>query len=200
VLWDNYQGEFGHDFHASSSERNTIVPDSWSVDDAIFGNDVKVERIRWIGWRSHGSPTELADLIALRPAGAERLETLIEYRDLPWTYRQLGLSEPYDLYEGYADLPGGGLTLPPGHYYFGTRLAVKQARRNFLGTTGQGKLKGLTEGFFRSEFIGYPEWTRTGKIKGFWATDFAFQVEGEIIPEPTAAALVLLLAGLARRR
>lgn len=61
-------------------------------------------------------------------------------------------------------------------------------------------MKGLTEAYFKSPDYGYPEWTRVSPTKGGYSSDIALRLEGEIIPEPAAAAFALVLAAAARKR
>lgn len=44
VLWEN--GEWDQSSNVSS-ERNTVVSESWAVDDVSFGSDVEIQRYRW---------------------------------------------------------------------------------------------------------------------------------------------------------
>jgi hypothetical protein len=202
VLWDNYQGPKGFDeIGGFSSERNPIIKDSWTVDDALLSHPVRVDQIRWIGWFSKASThDELTDVIVLRPNQQGGLETIAEWRDLKYNYRIFLLYEFLDPYEGTVQLPPGGIELPPGHYYFGTRLATtRYGWRNFAATAGLGNLKGLTEAYFKSPDYGYPEWTRVSQTKGGYSTDVAFRLDGEIIPEP-APLLALVIAAALRRR
>jgi hypothetical protein len=154
LLWDNYQGPEGFDeIGGFSSERNQVIKDSWTVDDAVLPDPVRIDQVRWIGWFNPGDHkgAELTDVIVLRPTQGGRLETITEWRDLPWAFR---IIEGYEIaipYEGTVQLPLGGIELPPGHYYFGTRLATSlYGWRNFAATAGLGNLKGLTEAYFKS--------------------------------------------------
>ena len=50
LLWDNYAIPDGLDrVGGFSSERATLISDSWVVDDAVFETPVIVEQIQWIG-------------------------------------------------------------------------------------------------------------------------------------------------------
>jgi hypothetical protein len=203
VLWDNYSGSTGYDgYQQLSSERNPTVPDSWTVDDALFAQPSRITRIRWIASLYIAPQRHLCDILVLRRTDEGAFEIVRQFDDLEFTKRHIlytfGGEEHY---EGSVTLPGAGLELEPGHYYCGARQVGTDGRaRNFHLTAGKGVIKGKTMGYFKAPIFGYPEWTPVDQPFKGYATDFAFRLEGEIIPEPATAALALVLAAAARKR
>lgn len=198
LLVDNYLSEDDYDHRtALSAERNTIISDSWTVDDGAFEASVVVQKIRWIGAREAGEEYPKADFILLD----DDFNIVQEIMDVEYTLTERG--EDFGgllVYEGEITLEG--IELAPGHYYFGARLVGTDGLgRNFLTTTGDGQLQG-SMGYFRSIPLGFPDWTSVDEVLSIGASDFAFQIEGEVVPEPTSLALVgfgALMMGLRRR-
>jgi hypothetical protein len=209
LIWDNFltanpptDGGFdGHSFF--SSERNAAVEDSWAADDAVWTGNVTVQGVKWAGGRDPRFPYGNVELIVLNEQGGG-LSVVQQYSlGQPTIQGTFGTFDGFEVYDGYIELPPGGLDLGPGHYYFGVRLVNgangDEDGRNVMLTTGDGAINGVTMGLFQSDFFGYPDWTLTADTSAGITTDFAFQVYG-VIPEPVS--LVLLTAGafLARRR
>ncbi|TWT45978.1 hypothetical protein RAS1_24150 [Phycisphaerae bacterium RAS1] len=185
LLWDNYlTPPLGHDrVSGRASERNTDVPDAWTVDDALFDTAVEVRELRWIGLRDETSAYASADVILL-DSQFQQVELLV---NLPYTATPLEMLLGYEVYEGrVGDL---SIELPAGHYYVGARLVDSGSGRNFVATTGNGQIGGLTTGAFRCATFGVPEWTLVGEFAT--PTDYAYQVYG--VPEP--AGFVMAAAG-----
>jgi hypothetical protein len=70
--------------------------------------------------------------------------------------------------------------------------------RAFWGTSGFDKIAG-SEGYFRSDWFGIPEWTAVSELLGD-PEDFAFRIEGEIIPGPPALLALLGLTAFRGKR
>jgi hypothetical protein len=208
VLWNNFQGPDGFDgVDSLSSERRTEVTESWTVDDAIFPAaqfplGVEITGIRWIGVRTPGTSLfPLADFAILdsslnQIAGAGdddvsyTVEATLPSTDFP------GL----EVYRGFVSVPN--VPLAPGRYYFGARLVGNFFGRNFIATTGNGAIQGVTQGYFQSVFFGFPNFVPAAQAFKAGETDFAYQIEGvPIVPEPATLLLVAggALAALRRR-
>lgn len=185
LLWDNYlTPPVGHDrVSGRASERNTDVPDAWTVDDAVFASPVRVQELRWIGLRDETTHYASADLIVL-DAEFQQLELL---SGVPFFATPLEMLLGYQVYEGRID--GLNIDLPAGRYYVGARLVDGGSGRNFVATTGRGQIAGETTGAFRSATFGVPNWTLVGVFAT--PTDYAYRIYG--VPEP--AGFVLAAAG-----
>lgn len=197
LLWDNYltppDGYDGQ--NALSSDRNTQTQDSWVADDAVFGQIVRVDEIRWVGYReiNGGGQYPAADVTVLDST----FNTLLEFNDASYTDSVLDtvqiLGRTYQIYEGSVSLEtfAGDREFDPGQYYFGTRLVGNTLGQNFFATTGNGTLNGQTIGFTRSPSFFQNNWTPVSQVYGIeFNTDFAFQVRGVIVPEPAAIAML----------
>lgn len=93
-----------------------------------------------------GGPSELADIaIWKQPApGAEPGDLVVEVRDLPIEWKQVGEGSGYPILS--VKVRGIDVSLPPGNYYFSMRLVVQGGHGvwAWLCTTGNGKLQGNT--------------------------------------------------------
>jgi hypothetical protein len=209
LLWDNYHtGPNGHDgVSALSSERDTIIPQSWTADDATFDaglypQGVAIQEVRWIGMSEDGATYGQADAIILD----ENFNTVWEASGLSYTVLQT-LPPNFANHTTYeASVNITDVELGPGRYYIATRLVGDSALgRNFVATTGEGVNFGNapnhTEGAFRSDVFGFPQWTLVSQVPLVATSDFAYQIHGVAIPEP-AGLLLIVTGGLAllRRR
>jgi hypothetical protein len=191
LLWNNYLTNDSIDERTGlSSERETIIPDSWVVDDAVFIDPVEVESVSWFGAREPGAVYPAADLIVMDA----QFNVVAEYADVVPTLVDMGdIFSGLTLYEAKITLPEE-LSLDPGQYYVGTRLVGETLGRNYALTTGNGTLNGQTEAYFRSETFGEPDWVPVSWVLSVGQSDFAFQVDGTVVPEP--ASIVLLASGV----
>ena len=190
IIWDNYKGPNGYDARTwLSSERNTIIADSWAVDDAVFEQPVRVEAIKWIVLRSPDVQSWKSDFIILDSSLGQQALML----DAPGlVISELGAGPAGNLiYE--ATLPIPNIELPAGRYFLGGRLVDDFLGRNYLATAGNGEISGQSMGMFRSVAFGFDNWTPDIQVLTIGASDFAFRIEGEVIPEPST--LVLLVVG-----
>lgn len=207
LLWDNYLSPgLGHDaVNALSSERRTVAPEAWVVDDALFTDAVQILSINWIALREMGLGAQYAtaDFLILD----NDFEPVVSLNDLTYSSTDEGSLFGLDLYEGTlnfqsADAGDGAIVIGPGQYYFGVRLVGNQLGGNYWATTGNGALNGQSFGFTKSPAFGQPGWTPVADVYGIAPTDFAFQLFGTIVPEPASIGLIVMgaLVFTARRR
>ncbi len=209
LIWDNYLSPApGHDsVNALSTERETVVPESWLVDDVVFDDIAEISEIRWIGLRDDdpGANYVGADVLIMDTD----FQIVAEFVSLDFQTSVLGQQFGLEVYEGSVQLPGDvipasseAVILEPGNYYIGTRLVGNGLGRNFAATTGNGAMNGNSFGVWQSiSFFGHTDWVNSADIDQFGGSDFAFQLYGTIVPEP--ASLALIAAGgllLIRRR
>lgn len=206
-LWHNYQS--GYNAASSlSSERFTLVNDSWTVDDAVLtspGGIVRLQSIEWIGLRDPRYTYPQAEFILLRPVPDPQNpgHFLLQPSGVPnqlgtYTVEVLGSQGIYEIYRGTLALPN--IDIPAGHYFVGTRLhgdpQVRLGRNFAVSRTGGPNPAGLDQGYFRSDDFGVPDWLIVERVPLVGRpTDYAFRLFGEQIPEP--ASFVLLAGGLA---
>jgi hypothetical protein len=196
LIWDNYISQpDGYDHLSTrSSERNTLVADSWTADDFIidpsqYPGGVQIEQIRWIGMHTKGAAFGTADYIILDGS----FSVIAEVSNHSYPADPIGTDFNLDTYEGTVAVQPPAV-LPPGHYYVATRLVDSGVGRNYVATTGAGTLAGLTSGAFQSVFFGVPNWTLVSDLPGARVTDFAYRIVGSEVPEPGVVAL--LAAGI----
>ena len=202
LLWNNYHTQpDGYDhISALSSERNTIVPDSWTADDAAFGTPVQIQEIRWIAMRDPSLNYPAADVLIMD----ENFNTVWQASDSAFTILRDDIFPDFPglrTYEAAVSVPDVPLTA--GRYFVATRLVGENGLgRNYVATTGEGSNfggPGQTMGVFQGAVFGFPNWTPVDQLPLIVATDFAYQVYG--VPEP-ATLVLIALGGLAllRRR
>lgn len=186
VLWEN--GEWDQSSNVSS-ERNTVVSESWAVDDVSFGSDVEIQRYRWTvilldGWGGR-NPTGV-DFIVL----SSELQKLVELRDLPYSMERLGevFGQPYFRFE----VDELDASLSPGRYYIGARPVGHGQYQAFACLNRE--LLGSTEAFWRSAWFGFPDWVSVAQIIGV-RRDIAFTVFGHVVREEVEAESFIVLLG-----
>lgn len=202
LLWDNYAPNtpFGWDgVTGLSSERDTLISDTWVIDDAVFEQTVMVQEIQWLGFRDD-EPLVGADYIIMD----NEFQVIAEVHDAPFTANDLGEQlGRFELYEGSVAL-AESVELGPGQYFIGTRLVGESLGRNFAATsaTGARNIFGESQAYFKGVPFGFDQWTPVNEVlTSGEPSDFAFRVNGTIVPEP--ASLMLLAFGAAatlRRR
>lgn len=201
LLWDNYTTPDPWDHVTGySSERATLISETWVVDDAVFEQPVSIEEIQWIGARDDPERFTGADYIIL---DAE-FNVIADVRDQPFDAIVLGedFDPPLEIYEGTVQVEP--ILLDPGQYYFGARLVDGHLGRNYAVTsfTGADLIRGATEAHILAVPFGVDDWTPASQVLSSGIqSDFAYRINGTVIPEP--ASLILLLIGAAatlRRR
>ncbi|MDX2199031.1 MAG: PEP-CTERM sorting domain-containing protein [Phycisphaerae bacterium] len=205
LLWDNYLSPgAGHDsLSGLSADRQTLVPDAWTVEDMVLTQPVSLTEIRWIGLRATGSNIQYpdADVLLLD----SQLNTVQSFQNLDFTSTVIGTLGGFQVYEGRVDLTGLNplsLELAAGRYFFGARLVGNNLGQNFVATTGSGAVNGQGYGFFKSSHFGLPNWTPVGNVAGADDSEYSYQVYGTIIPEPVSLMMIGLggIAMVIRRR
>ncbi|MCC7390470.1 MAG: hypothetical protein IT431_17085 [Phycisphaerales bacterium] len=186
LLWDN--GEYDTWDHGKliSSERNTIVPDSWIFDDFTLLEPASLRRLEWLAGKREDLDPVGADFILL----SSGFGPIDEYFDHEYTSEFKGTA--YGLPVHLLTIAGLDIELAPGRYFIGARFVGSGSERAFAA--GQYRVLGETEAYIKSDYFGYPDWTQTG-----YRVDAVFQVYGDIIPAPPTLALTAL-AHLALRR
>lgn len=199
LLWDNFAAPDPWDHVTGySSERATLISESWVVDDAVFEQPVSIDEIQWIGFRDNPDLFTGADYIILD----SEFQVVSEVRDLPFVANVIGEQFGLQVYEGSVQVDA--ILLDPGQYYFGARLVNGHLGRNFAATsfTGEDLIRGETEAYVLAVPFGHDDWTPASQaLSSGIPSDFAYRINGTIIPEP--ASLILLLIGAAatlRRR
>ncbi|TWT45487.1 hypothetical protein RAS1_19120 [Phycisphaerae bacterium RAS1] len=186
ILLDNFlTPPDGHDgLTGRSSERNSLVPDSWTCDDVTIETPVVLQGVAWVGYRDAGVTYASAEVIILREEiedrGAFLLTQVALIENLAPEFNDT-LPAQFDLVTYRGVVAGLAVGLPPGHYYVGVRLVDSFLGRNYLATTGGGTMGqgGQTIGIFRSASLGSPEWVFVDELMP--ATDFAVQLIGQFL-------------------
>jgi len=169
ILWDNGEwdgssGEFG--------ERNTDIPDDWTVDDVVFNQDIIINGYRWFSLIDGFDPVG-ADFIIL----TDSFTPVLELTDLPFTSTLIGEGFGRPLFQ--MDITNLNIQLPAGHYYLGGRPVGQGFGRAF--TAGNSTILGKTEAYIKAPFFGYPDWVSIVEVEGF-QLDIAFAVFGTPAP------------------
>ncbi len=220
LLWDNYAGGIdalpNNGAINMSSERNTqVVESTWVVDDAILNaspqQDVLLTRLNWYGARDAAyDPYASADVIFLDRS----FNILLELDDLSFNIvQERDYLDPFSrLYEGQVDfdVPVSVMNdLGTNSFYVGVRLVGSQhlqGRNHFVVSSSDSTLFGDTEGYIKAAVFGAPDWRPASDVWYGAPTpninfEFAFQLYGDIVPEPTSIGLLLIgAAALLRRR
>ena len=184
LLWDKGFWEGASNL---TSERNTIVPESGTVDDMVLTDLVVIREFAWTSLMRDDMNALGADLIVL----SEGFQTVTVLSDLPFdrVFRGIlyGNFEVYDI-----TLSGLEVELPPGRYFIGARMVGDGTSRAVSGMNGT--ILGESRAYWKAEYFGVPDWTE-------FALDLAFTVRGDIIPAPPTLVLALpCLLALRRRR
>lgn len=198
LLWDNYLSPApGNDgVTGLSSERNTLVQQSWVVDDFVVNDLTRIDEVRWIGYRESGANISYsaADVLIMD----ENFNEVFSASDVSYATTDLGDAFGLDVYEGMVVLNNGNPalgdeTLNPGRYFVGTRLVGNTLGQNYVATTGNGALNGGSYAFYQSESFAVNEWRSVNNEPAVGDSEFAYRIYGTVIPEP--ASLILLSAG-----
>lgn len=189
LLWDNGEWDRVGNY---SSERNTIVTESWVADDIVLADPVVVREFSWFGAVSPNMNPIASDFILLDA----NLQPITELRDLDYTRVFNGYAYgDYEVYE--ITIAGLNIELEPGRYFIGGRMVGDGVGRSIALL--QRAVYGGAEPYFRSEYFGYPDWTPLGQI--YASRDAVFKVYGDIVPAPPTLVLALpCLFALRRRR
>ena len=214
--WDNYLTPgTGYDgLTGKSSEWNTRTDNSWTADDMIISEPVQLESISWIGFmeKEPGAvfdsvevlifsepsafPADPNDVLNNYAVGGSPIK-VSEGAGLSFTDRTGEYFYGLQVYDGEVTLPTP-ITLNPGHYYYSVRVCGNGLGRSYVATTGSGAINGSTMGAFQSTVFAYPPnddmWVLVDDLPNTNATDYAYQLNGVVVPEPMSMAL--LAAGL----
>ena len=200
LLWDNYAIPDGLDrVSGFSSERATLISDSWVVHDAVFETPVIVEQIQWIGLQGEeGTGFTGADYIIMD----SEFNVVVEVSNVAFDANLSGDQFfGWDVYEGTVQVEP--VALDAGQYYFGARLVNSHLGRNFAATSFSGAdlIRGDTEAYIRSVPFGIDDWTPASQVVSSGiVSDFAYRIDGTVIPEPTSLILLLIGAAATLRR
>lgn len=197
VIWDNYPNGYNHAvWH--SSERNTVVNNSWMIDDFTLEVSEEIAGVQWVGAHSLDTPFSGADLLILD----DDFQLVTELTNVEYTVQQLEIFQSKQIFEGTINFDEA-LVLPAGKYYLGTRLVgAAGVGRAYTVVAGDGP-RGDGSALFRSPLFGIMNWTHTEDIPlgSGTAYDNAFRLLG-VVPEPATLALLAIsgVAALRRRR
>lgn len=217
--WDNYLSPGNSDgVAAKSSERNTLVTNSWTGDDMVITASVRLQSISWMGLieEVQGATYDTCDIIVFpRPAGfptipadpnaviASAMANGAYFTNVPFARVLGGMQQGLRVIEGTVTLPTEKL-LAPGEYYYAVRVVgTPGLGRHFVATTGghldpaNPIINGQTMGVFQSSYFMYPDrpnWVTVDRVAPGRPTDYAYRLNG-LVPEP--ASLMLLAVGAA---
>ncbi len=225
LIWDNYLStspvnptEWYDGVYALSSERTTLVTNSWTGDDAIFDSSLTLTGLSWYGLleKRDGTDYSSADVVVYlrNPDQAGHPITpgdlpVAAFTDLSFSRRDIvdtsfdGGGKQYQVYEGTVNLPEG-VDLTAGHYYYSVRVTDGGLGRAYVLTTGNGQTNpnpNDTIGVFQSSFLYYPDrpnWVYDDQASTH-ASDYAYRLYG-YVPEPASLLLIALGALACRRR
>lgn len=184
IVWDN-RGERLFGGSASSSERDTRVAESWTADDFSLDAGAFIDVLNALLWvRPVEAEVKSADYMILD----EDFNNVIGAQAVKPELERIWCCE----------FGGGGvfqvtlqvnIELPPGRYYCAVRLVGTGPGCNcqFFKAGRDGGVLGETEGYFQSEYFGYPEWTPVSELFGY-PDDFSFWLEGEL-DQPDCGAI-----------
>ena len=226
--WDNYlTAGAGYDgVTATSSEFYTRAEDSWTGDDMIVDQTVDVTSISWIGAleREPGATFDSVEVIIFRDPGsmpADKDLVLGTYAvdspliigaggsgDLTMTDRAGEYLYGLQIYDGTATFDDA-IRLTPGHYYYAVRVRGNGLGRAYVASTGNGATNahpGDSMGVFQSSTFDYPDppgmedpWVYVDSLPNSNASDYAYRINGIVVPEP-AGFLLLAFGVLVARR
>lgn len=183
ILWNN--GNWGRASNLTS-ERNTTVTESWTVDDIILSEPVVIREFHWVSIMTAGLNALGADLIVL----TGDFEPVVELSDL--SYSRVFDGNAYGDMEVYKmTLSGLSIELQPGRYFIGGRTVGDGVGRAVSGLNDT--IFGESRAYWKSEYFGIPDWT-------IYDLDVAFRVHGDIIPAPPTLLALTLPGLLALRR
>ena len=214
--WDNYLTPgAGYDgLTGKSSEWNTRTDNSWTADDMVITEPVELQSISWIGFMENepGAVFDSVEVLifsepAAFPADPDDVINNYAVTGTPIVV-DVGSGAAFNdrvgeyfyglqVYDGEVELPTP-ITLAPGHYYYSVRVRGNGLGRSYVATTGNGVTAGDTMGAFQSSVFAYPpntgSWVLVGDLPNTNVTDYAYQLNGVVVPEPMG--LVMMAAGV----
>ncbi len=122
-----------------------------------------------------------ADWLIFQGTAAGPGEVVAQGLGAPYTYQLLIFGDEIEADRITFQLPQ--VRLAAGHYYLGARMVRNTAHPEYAMwmTAGNGTIHGLTEGYFRSADLGFPDWTPVDQVNGFPRSDFAFTLLGQFV-------------------
>ncbi|MBE0411118.1 MAG: hypothetical protein IBX69_15460 [Anaerolineales bacterium] len=173
TLWDN--GDFDGN-SGLSSELGTSVPDARTADDFLLEDlcplyDINMIRTQML---QNSNPWDAIVEIYADSGGAGPASLLATFPMTSWELR--GSAFGYPWYEYTFDT--SGMQLPAGKYWVSS-IGLGDGSlgdRAFFGTSGNGFVQ-LQEGYFKSDYFGFPNWTPGIDVFGNY-TDYAFNIDG----------------------
>jgi hypothetical protein len=175
TLWENGEPD---DVNGLASELNTIVSDARTADDFLLEDGCgmyNIERFRAF-MAQNSNPLSAVIEIYADSGGVGPLDPpLYTFDSTDYAY----YGQMWGWIDGYeVTFETPGLQLPPGHYWVSS-IGLgdgTNADRAFFMTTGNGAVQ-LQEGYFKSNYFGYPNWVPASGLIG--TSDYSFDIDGQ---------------------
>ncbi len=163
----------------------TDTLDAWVVDDVTFNKRVNITGMKW--WAKTDSSyvfQDVDDIIILTSVGNMPADTLYYLKDVPNTRTYMGGVGNDSLFAYCIHTLDTTIVLDPGTYWFGFRPVNRDSGSIVLDRYEIGRNYWAThlpltmeQSYFRSEFLGYDEWTPCEMVFGY-QFDVSFYIVG----------------------